>query len=177
MTTPIDQNNNNDPDDIYSPNNANNPDYIINLDKVFIAAAEKAAKQFSYGDIISKDWLDREFMIETPEYGSKQDYVKPALDFLYNIFYFTNYLLVEHKMCLVNVRGQGYQIILPQHQADFAMCRANAKIEAELVKANVTLTHINENLLSPKEIQRRNDDLGKIAALAAFSRKRLKKTF
>jgi hypothetical protein len=152
--------------------NPANPDKII-LDKVFIIAAEKAIKEFNYGDVISKQWLLEQFGIEMPEIGTQKDFNDFSFEFLQNMEGFKNYMLTQHKMLLVSVRGIGYEIVLPKHQSDYAMTRFKNNLNFELKKAIDTILLTNEAQLSHEDIKRRDSQHGKIAAIAAFTEKRI----
>lgn len=160
--------------DFMGEKSPNNPDNIT-LDKLWIIAANKAANEFTYGDIINKSWLMNEFAIDMPELGSQSDFNNANFEFLQNMEGFKTYLLEYHKMFLQNVRGVGYKIMLPSHQSDYAIVRLRNNVSTEIKKAMDTLTHINESMLTQEDIRKRDENQGKIAALSAFSKKRFLK--
>jgi len=145
---------------------------VIN-DKVYITAGNKAAVEFNYGSVISKKWLLQEMALTEPDYGSKADFQNFAFEFMQVIEGFKAHLLEEHKMLLVSKRGAGYLVVMPNQQSDVAMARLRGTVGAEIKRAITTLTHINEDLLTQDDIKRRDEHQGRIAALAAFSTKRM----
>jgi len=149
---------------------------IVTLDKLYIVAARNAANTFDYGDVISKEWLIKQFAIQKPETGTEQDFNNFAFEFMQNFEKFREILLKEHKKCLRNIRGTGYEVISPSSQSDYAMTTMRKEISSSISKAIDTLTHVNEDLLSLEDIKRRDEQRGKIAAMAAFSRKRIGKS-
>lgn len=149
------------------------PIEVIQLDKLYEQAARDAVKLFSYGDVIPKSWLMDKFNLKMPEVGTKAIFDSVAFEFLQNVDRFKDILLFEHKMLLVAVRGEGYRIVKPEQQSEVAMRRLRDQVARELRKAVDTLTHIRDDLLCDSEIRKRDEALGKTAALAAFSTKRL----
>jgi hypothetical protein len=144
--------------------------YTGDINKLGIVAAHRAAIEFDYGSIINKEWLMDAFEINTPDYGSAQVFIDAGFEFMQNMDLFRECLLEDYQMCLVNIRGQGYQIIPPRQQSDYAMTRLRKTLSHEINRTVRTLTHINEQLLSQDDIKRRDEQQGKIAALAAFSK-------
>jgi hypothetical protein len=143
------------------------------LDKVYIAAANAAVEEFTYGSVISKHWLLKQLSLTEPGYGSKAEFQNFAFEFMQLVESFKAYLLEEHKMLLVSKRGAGYLIVMPNQQSDVAMARLRGSVQTEIKRAISTLTHINEDLLSLDDIKRRDENQGRIAALSAFSSKRI----
>jgi hypothetical protein len=144
--------------------------YTGDINKLGIVSAHRAAIEFEYGSIINKEWLMEAFEIDTPEYGTQQTFIDASFEFMQNMDLFRECLLEKYQMCLINVRGYGYQVISPKHQSDYAMTRLRKTLSHEINRAVRTLTHINEQLLSQDDIKRRDEQQGKIAALAAFSK-------
>ena len=145
----------------------------LTLDKLFITAANEAAEKYDYGDIITKIWLIEKFSIKVPSYGTQKDFDAANFEFLQNMEGFKLCLLETHKMLLTSVRGVGYSIVHPTSQSDHAMLKLKEAMASEIKKAVNILTHVNTDLLSQDDIKKRDEHQGKIAALAAFSRKRI----
>jgi hypothetical protein len=149
-----------------------NPDSII-FDKPYIAAAEQSVKEFTYGDMIEKSWLFKNFNMNQLTTGTREEFEAFSFEFLQNIEGFKEYLLETHQRLLVCQRGKGYIILPPKSQSDYAMTNLKTKVSAEINKAVKALTHINENMLSYADIKKRDEQAGKVAALAAFSKTRI----
>jgi hypothetical protein len=142
------------------------------LDKVYIEAANIAAKSFVYGEVIPKAWLIQKFMLTEPEHGTRKDFEAFAFDYMQNVEGFREVMLKEHRMHLSSVRGKGYLITKPQQQTDVAMERLRGSVRSEIKRAVDTLTYVNEELLSMEDIRKRDEAHGKIAAITAFHRQK-----
>lgn len=146
----------------------------VHLDKTYILAANKAAKEFTYGQIIKKQWLIENFMLNEPKYGTRYDYEKFAFEFLENIEGMKKNMLEAHKMCMRSVRGEGYLIVMPNDQSDYAMDNFKNNVGQAIKKVTEILKNVDESLLTDESIRRRDEQIGKVAALAAFTKKRIK---
>lgn len=142
-------------------------------DKTYITAAKTASKQFTYGDIISKNWLIKHFKLIFPKSATQKEYEKLTFEFLTNLESFKTILLEEYKMHLLNSRGKGYQIVMPNDQADIAMNTMKSALKKEFGKAVKVLTHINEELLTLEDIKRRDEHQCRVAAMDAFTKRRI----
>ena len=143
------------------------------LDKVYISAAETAYALYTYGSVIPKNWLVSQFCLTQPSHGSKKDFDEFAFEFLQNIEGFKSEMLKSYKMHLESVRGVGYRIVLPKEQTDVAMSRLKDKVSTEIRKAVDVLQNVNENLLELDDLRKRDESIGKIAALSAFQKRRI----
>jgi hypothetical protein len=146
----------------------------VTPDKLYIVAAEEASQQFTYGSLIKKDWLIDKFSIEFPEFGRKKDFDDANFEFLQNMEGFKNIMLEDYQMHLKVVRGEGYLIVQPKEQSDIAMESLKDSVANDIRKAVKILTHINEAFLNQDDIRKRDEQQGKIAAISAFTRKRIK---
>jgi hypothetical protein len=138
-----------------------------------LEAAVQAVALFDYGDIISKDWLLENFKIESPEVMSRKEFENNAFKFLSMMEAFKTILLEDHYMCLQSVKGLGYRIVLPKEQTAVTMSKLNETISRKLRRAVKDLAFVNRNLLEQEEIAENDEAKSKLAALSAFSRKRL----
>lgn len=145
----------------------------VTLDKLYQIAADEAANKYKYGEVISKNWLMEKFAISYPERGTQKEFEAVSFEFLQNMDGFKSILLDQYQMFLNPVRGVGYEIVYPKYQSDMAMTRLRNIVTTEIKKAINVLTHVNEEHLSQDDIRRRDEHQGKIAALAAFSHKRI----
>jgi hypothetical protein len=136
-------------------------------------AAKDAAEQFTYGDMITMDWLHEHFELKPPERGTARQFQAYQFDFLEAIDGFKNTLLGEHKMALQNVRGQGYRIVQPREQTDYGMNQLRTAMQREIRKAAEILHHVDRNLLTDEEWAHNINTRSKIAALASFTQKKV----
>ncbi len=145
----------------------------VQLYPAHLEAAAQAVVLFNYGDVISKNWLLENFKIESPETMSRQEFESNAFKFLSMMDAFRTTLLEDHYMCLQSVKGLGYRIVLPKEQTAVTMSKLNETISRKLRRAVKDLAFVNRNLLEQEEIAENDEAKSKLAALSAFSRKRL----
>jgi hypothetical protein len=145
----------------------------IYLDKIYLEVAKEITAIHKYGDTIQKEWLIQKFRLKKPEFGTEIDFQNFAFEYLQCIEALKDTLLEENQMHLRSIRGVGYIITMPGQQSDIAMSTMRTKIRSEIVKASRTICHTNITLLTDEETRRRDSNLGKLAAAAAFSRVKL----
>jgi hypothetical protein len=134
-----------------------------------ILVAELANELFDYGALIPKEWILSNFEIKRPVTGSFEAFEKFALAYMSFVESFKAEMLETHAKYLISVKGEGYNVILPSQQADIAMEKLRKVIKSELNRAVNILQNTNEHFLSLDDIKKRNDHLGNIASLKAFS--------
>jgi hypothetical protein len=138
-------------------------------------AVEDAAEQYTYGDVMTREWLLDRFGLETPKLGTAKDFQKFQLDLLDAMEGFREALLVEHKMALENVRGRGYRILKPNEQTSYTMRQFSRGIAREINKAANILQNIATDLLTQDEQRENIEARGKLAAVHSFSNKTLRR--
>lgn len=146
----------------------------VTLFPMWKQAVQDAKEQFTYGDMITMDWLNQAFGIKRLERGTAEEFQKQQFDFLAAMDAFRDQLLEEHRMALSNVRGQGYRVLEPKEQTEFAMSEMRRRVRGEIRKAASRLHYVEHTLLSDDERKRNNDAMGKLAALQSFTRKTLR---
>jgi len=113
------------------------------------------------GEIIPHSYLKELFNIKPPkfdEYDGVDEFVK-ALE-LHQFEYLTmtdklkKDLLESHKMCLKNVRGEGYTIVMPHEQTTYAYDR----LTNEIKKIFRTTIAIASNVRSVDDYEQRAKD-------------------
>jgi hypothetical protein len=142
-------------------------------EKLYITVSNAAAAEFTYGGLISKQWLLDHFAMNEPKTGTKKDFEDFAFEFMQNIEGLKWYMLEHHKMYLDSVRGKGYLIIMPNQQSDVAMSNLRKFIYREISKAVSILSNVNYSLLTDDEIRLRDAHQGRLAGLSSFTKKRL----
>ena len=133
----------------------------------------KITENYTYGDMIKHSWLYEHLEIEFPQFGEKHEFEAPMFKYMSYLQALQDMLLREHQMYLMNSKGYGYRIVKPGEQADVAMSRFREKIRKETNKAMEALTYINTKLLTDDQIKRKDEAIGKVAALSAFSAKKI----
>jgi hypothetical protein len=140
----------------------------------YLNVVDTVLEKYTYGDMIDKAWLLAQFEIDTPDVMTKKQFESYQFEFLTQMDGLRTTLLEEHNIALKNIKGKGYLLVHPKNQADVAMTDLKASISKELKKCVKTLTYVNLELLGNDDVKRLDESRGKLAAVAAFSRKSLR---
>ena len=146
------------------------------IDPPYLQAVADALGAFTYGDTISFDWLYEHFELAPPTDGTYEDFQQFQFSFLSAMDGFRDELLVEHKMALHNLRGQGYLIVKPKDQTPLAMANCKKDLQKVMRRAAGMLQHIAMDLLTQEEAQENAEARARLAALRTFSRKTMPET-
>lgn len=102
-----------------------------------------------YGVMLNHATLHEWFDIKEPkEYDTKEAWQKYTLELLASTQSLIDSLLIEHNICLYNIRGEGYQILHPDEQVDRGAEKHMKKMHKEWRKMVATLTCVNDDHLS-----------------------------
>ena len=158
-------------------------DHELRLHPAWKQAVEDAHRDFGYGDLIKRDWLDQAFEIE--DIGEPSDYRNRAeliaavdqqrFTFLQAMDRFRTELLNKYRKALRAVPGVGYEIIEPPKQTDYAMERLRKQVGKAINDAQRHLVNINERLLDEEAAQHNAEQRAKLAQLATMSRSSLER--
>ena len=146
-------------------------DEKLHLDKTWIIAGDLIFQTYSYGSVVKKEWLMSHFKLVEPKLGNAKTFEKFAFRYMECVEGLKKYMLEEYQMLLISKRGEGYLIVLPEHQVEVAMDTLKKSVITEINRAVHTLQNINESRISLNSKRERDEAIGKIAALTAFSRK------
>lgn len=133
---------------------------------------EKGAQD---GEIITHDWL--QWALDIPEPRSVDDMRRVQWLLLDRVEQLKKTLLVEHRICLANVRGEGYMIVPPSDQARYAMQSAMQGIRRELNKGDSILTHTRTELLDGEAKRRHTDAEVKLAGIKGMMSRQKRDVF
>ena len=147
---------------------------VTRLHPLWKNAVEIAAEDFSYGDLITFDWLHDHFGIEKPTTGTFDSYQSYQFDFLASLDGFRRELLETHKMATENIRGRGYRVIEPKEQTGFAEKQLSNEMKRSIRKAFSVLTNIAIDAIDDSERKRNVDAIGRVAAIHALTKNRRK---
>ncbi len=136
-------------------------------------AAIAAVGKFTYGDIITVEWMQEAFDLRPPVVGDMAAFNKYQFSFLSALDGFREKLLLDNLMYLKNVRGSGYLIVEVEDQTKIAWGSFKDKIRRELAKAEKVLTNINRDLLSDAGRTENHNKLALLSSIAAFNTKQL----
>lgn len=126
---------------------------------------------YTYGDMLPHSWFYEAFGVEMPSPtmpSAQAERLK--LQWLTNFKPFRDALLEHHSMDLVNVFGDGYEIIHPRDQSKRAYQDALHETKKALTNAAQRIAHVNIGMLSAAERQQQADLAAKTAQLALMLR-------
>lgn len=128
------------------------------------AAAELFTGRYSYGDVIPHDELQAALRLSKPTGLLKpEEYERWRLDLLSQLDALSDWLLEERNMCLRSIQGQGYQIVPPSEQTDYAVKQGRKRIRAELRKMGRRLSFIDTAALTVEERRQNADALARLS--------------
>lgn len=107
------------------------------------------------GDVLSHDWI--RYALDIPEPRSVDDMQELQWLMLTRMDALRDWLLVERKIALQNVRGKGYRIVPPAEQARHAVEEAMTLVRKGLKKGDKLMTNTRTNELSVQDKQRHTD--------------------
>lgn len=148
----------------------------VQLDPIWLNAAERAHAQFQYGDLIPWEWIRTELEIEPMAEGSYEEFQELQFRTLTLVDQFRAHLLIEHKKALRNIRGAGYLIINPSQQTDAAMNLLAEALVRNIRNATKVLESINFGMLNDRQIQANVEARSRVAAIHAFASSKMKVT-
>lgn len=130
-----------------------------------------AVSEFNVGDIITIEWMHKNFKIDKPLHGSFDDFQRYQLRLLEYIDHFRSELLEEHNLAIANVRGEGYRILKPKEQTGYAELKFIREIKKSVKNAVSILNHINFDALDDAERKLNADTKARIAAVYSMSKR------
>ncbi len=117
------------------------------------------------GDLLSHDWILFALDLRPPETREEQFELLERMDA------FRTALLREHCIALQNVRGEGYRIIPPGEQAEYAARLAESYFKKGAQKGSDHLRYTRRDQLTHTEARRHTDCEVKMAALSGMVNK------
>jgi len=136
----------------------------------YAVVGDRAALEFDYGDTIEKEWICRQFSIVFPDLARPEEVDRLNLLYMSKVESLRGYLLKTHLMDLKTNYRKGYLIIKSKNQVNVAYADGINDFNKMIANTKKRLTYLNTKGLSDSDIRNRDDKLGKLAALAAFSK-------
>lgn len=127
------------------------------------AVSEYDAKKFADGDLVSHDWIY--WALDIPPVNARTSAKEAQFVLLSRFDAFRDYMLIQRKICLQNVRGQGYRVVPPGEQAQVAAEEALRLIRRGLDKGDKILTHARVEKMTTEEANRHTSAQIKIGGL------------
>tara|TARA_Y100000310_G_scaffold339623_1_gene432867 strand:- start:2379 stop:2888 length:510 start_codon:yes stop_codon:yes gene_type:complete len=128
---------------------------------------------FKPGDLITKDWLYKNFGLEEikPETPTgKADQIRLAyLTCLENL---KAILLSEHKALLINKRSIGYIYVEPENQAAVSEHQMHAEMKKALDRGACRMQHTDVGVLDTDQRKQHADAMARTAMLGSMMKKK-----
>ncbi len=139
-------------------------------------AARDFLKEFQYGDVVPLDWLEARFDI--PKLSDSQTLTPEAFRerqfaWLGAIEAFKTFLLRNHQVMLVSVRGRGYRWVPPHEQTDIAMHDFRHGVQKLFRNTACRIQNLRHFELTDDQRKTSTDAVTKLAALKGMVRKSL----
>lgn len=127
------------------------------------------------GDIITRDWLL--FALDIPQARRLEDVERLQWMTLERVEALKSYLLEDRKVALRPIRGQGYQVIPPAQQAEFAVREAMSQMRKGMERGQKLLHHTRTEVLSHDERKRHTDACVRMAGIKQMLTRERKSAF
>lgn len=137
------------------------------------AAAELFGSRYTFGDVVPHEELQAALMLPKPEGKiTVEEYETWRLSLLAQVDALAAFLLEERNMCIKAVPGQGYMIVKPSEQTDYAMGHGMKRVKSELRKMGRRLSFIDRSALTHEEARKNADALARLSFLQSMANKR-----
>jgi len=134
------------------------------------------AGKFAPGDLVSYEWLYREFEIVIPiDDMPVKEAKKSELAFLGAFKSFEGTLLRDHQIALSNIRGVGYQYVHPVEQTKWAEDHGDAEVKKSLRKRRDRLVNVRLEALNADQRRQNMDGLARLGLLQGMTRRALER--
>ncbi len=142
------------------------------------AAAELFGDKYGYGDVVPHEELQAALMLPKPTGRiTVEEYEEWRLSLLAQVDALGTFLLEERNMCLKAVPGQGYMIVEPAKQTEYALDHGMKRVKSELRKMGRRLSFIDRSSLSHEEARKNADALARLSFLQQMATKAKRKRF
>jgi hypothetical protein len=130
------------------------------------AAAELFSGTYGYGDIVPHDELRAALRLPKPAGKvTAEEFEGWQLALVAQIDALSTLLLEERNMCLRAIPGQGYQILEPAQQTEYAMGHGIKRVRAELRKMGRRLTYLDRGRLTNEQARENADAMARLSWL------------
>lgn len=131
--------------------------------------------RFKDGDLLSRDWIAH--ALDIPPIRSVQDAERVQWMTLARVEAFKEYLLVERKVALRTARGQGYVVIPPSEQAEFAAREAMGLVQKGLRKGAKIMENTRLDALTDSQKRRHTDAELRLSGLSQMMKRQRRDVF
>lgn len=137
------------------------------------AVASFLSSGFNDGDMVSHEWL--EFNLELPTPKTLKDVRDCQWIALSRVEALKSELLKRHNICLANVYGQGYRVVPPAEQGEYALRKTVKEVSKAIERGSNILNHTRLKDLSVDEMKKHTDIQVKMAAISEMAGRRSRK--
>lgn len=127
--------------------------------------------KYNFGDVITHEELNASLGMVEPT-TTADAYKQWSLKRIPQIDALSQWLLEEKNMCLASVHGQGYRIVPPQEQTEFAQEVGMKVVRREIGKMVRRLHYVDRSRLTHDQARENANAM----ARAAFLKQQIKKT-
>lgn len=131
------------------------------------AAAALDEGRWTYGDMIMHAELWE--LLDLPEPQGRvdtDDYKRWQFQILANVEALKDYALRTHSMLLASVHGEGYRILHPGEQTEYATRQGMRELRRELRRMSTRLFHVARHQLTADQLKENTDALARTAAIS-----------
>lgn len=136
------------------------------------AEKDLLASGFTYGSLVTQEWLDEAFGIQQP--ATIAEYQKCELVRLRQTQELRDSLLENHRILLAPVRGVGFTAVPPEKQTSTALQMRTREVKSALCKLAREISHVELSKLDDAQRQENADAQAKLGSLRAIVQKQLK---
>ncbi|MCD0280471.1 hypothetical protein JWH04_16295 [Xanthomonas melonis] len=141
------------------------------------AAAELFNGQYAYGEVIPHRVLRAALRLPEPRGKlTREEWERWRLDLVAQVDALADWLLEEKNICLKAMHGEGYMLVRPGDQTEFAVKQGRKKIRAELRRMGRRLSFIDHASLSQEQRKANADALARLSFMEQQFRKARRRT-
>ena len=140
-------------------------------------AADDLMADFSYGDMVTHEWLELRFGMPTLADSHRltaEQFRARQFEWLANVESFKAFLLKEHQVCLQSVRGEGYRWVPPHEQTSVAVKEFETGARRVFKAAGNKLRNLRHLELTDGQRRENMDAVAKVSALAGMATRALR---
>lgn len=131
--------------------------------------------RFKDGDLLSRDWIAH--ALDIPPVRTLQDAERIQWMTLARVEAFKEYLLTERKVALRTARGQGYVVIPPSQQAEYAAREAMSLVHKGLQKGAKIMENTRLDALTDSQKRRHTDAELRLSGLSQMMKRQRRDVF
>lgn len=131
--------------------------------------------RFKDGDLLSRDWIAH--ALDIPPVRTLQDAERIQWMTLARVEAFKEYLLTERKVALRTARGQGYVVIPPSQQAEYAAREAMGLVQKGLRKGAKIMENTRLDALTDSQKRRHTDAELRLSGLSQMMKRQRRDVF